>query len=427
MAAEVAPSHAPASGLHCAELLRAFARQRSFQGMNLVRSSCAALLLVAPLFAQTPAAPKLHIPAGDWTVRDLLTHTEQALRTPIAADAAELAQATAERIRLQFPLALDPAHGQEALAALLSTRGLLLARGEGGRPEVRATPKGKPDWLRERAVASPVQDLLDHPFRHGVVRTELRTSVDVPMLNNMLRISAAGGAATPICEAAKEGIVCIGTSDAVRHAIAQVAAMDPQFATTLQPAGPVSIVSTAKGVPVELPAGEHRIADVVDLLARCSGFNIVLSPALAASAAKIKVAKAQQFDWQRGPNGLTTLLWQHHVLLLELDVRHGLYEVVLVDNPKQAPAVTRAAARTVEQALAAADCVLYIGVRFKAQHLDSTQLMNHVRLTMQAAAQESSVFTTVLAMPDGLLITGLSPVVAELLQKLQAADQPRRG
>lgn len=396
--------------------------------MNALRHTCAALLLVAPLFAQAPATnQKLHIPAGDWTVRDLVTHAEQALRTPITADASELARATAEHIRLQFPLALDPEHGQEALAALLSSRGLLLTRGAGGRTEVRATPKGHPEWLRDSAAPSTVQELLDHPFRHGVVRTELRTSVAVPMLTNMLRVSAAGGAAVPICEAAEHGITCIGTSDAVRHAITQVAAMDPQFAATLQPTGPISIVNAAKGGPVELLAGEHPIADLVDLLARNGGINIVQSPAVAAITAQATVQEKQQLDWQHGPNTLTTLLWQHHVLLLELDVRHGLYEAVLVANPTQQPAVSRASQRTVEEALAAAGCVAFITVHFEARSLDSTQLMNTVRQAMRGVAQNSGGSMTAIATPSGLQITGLSPRVAELLTTLQAADQPRRG
>lgn len=395
--------------------------------MNTIRSTCAALLLVAPLFAQAPAKPMLHLPAGDWTVRDLLTHAEQALRTPIAADAAELAQATGERIRLQFPMRLHPEHGQEAIAALLSARGLLLTRGADGQPEVRATPKGRPQWLRERAVPCSVQELLDHPFRHGVVRTELRTSVQAPMLTEMLRMSAASGAATPLCEAMADGIVCTGTSDAVRLAITQVAALDPQVAATLQPADPVSIVSMAKGKAVELPAGEHRLTDLVDLMAKNAGINIGMSPALAASTTKAMVATAQQLDWQHGANVLTKLLWQHRVLFLELDVRHGLYEAVLVENPRQAPPMTRASTRTVDEAIAAADITMYVSVQWKAKHLGIDKRMELVREAMRGGDANGIGMFTACGTPDGLLLSGMSPQIAQLLTSLQAADQPTGG
>ena len=395
--------------------------------MSTLRLTCAALLLVAPLFAQAPATPTLHIPAGDWTVRDLLTQAEQALRTPITADATELAQATAERIRLQFPLALDPAHGQEAIAALLSARGLLLTRGANGAPEVRATPKGKPEWLREHAVPCTLQELLDYPFRHGVVRTELRTSVQAQMLTEMLRMSAASGAATPSCEAVRDGIACTGTSDAVRHAITQVAALDPQFAAALPQASHVSIVGGKKGDAVALPAGDHPLVDVVDVLAKNGGFNIVLSPTLAASAAKLTTAKAQQFDWQHGPGALTTLLWQHRVLLLELDVRHGLYEAVLVENQRQAPPMTRASTRTVDEAIAAADCTMFIAVQWKAKHLGIDKRMELVRAAMGGGDPSGIGMFTACGTPDGLLLSGLSPQIAKLLKALQAADQPSGG
>lgn len=396
--------------------------------MNPVRLTCAALLLVAPLLAQTPApAARLHIPAGTWSVRDLLTQAEQALRTPIVAEPAELALGSATAVRLQNDLVLDPEHGREAIAALLATRGLLLTRDAAGRTEVKAAPRGKPDWLRERAVPTTVAELLEHPFRNGVVRVELATTASADMLTNLLRVAAATGNPTPTCEAAGKGIACTGTSEAVRLAVTQLAAIDPQFAAVLQPPPPVSIVGNAKLRAVELTAGEHPITDLVDLLAANVGINVVLAPAVAAATKTVVVEKPLQLGLQNGPIALTTLLWQQRVLFLELDVRHGLYEVVLVDDPRQVPAVGRASRRTVDEALAAADCVMFVAVPFAARHLDNAQIMAHLRAAMGNANPKDGGFLSALGTENGVLITGLSPQVAALLRELQTADQPRRG
>lgn len=397
--------------------------------MNLALPTCAALLLVAPLLTQAPAAPtRLHIPAGQWSVRDLLTHAEQALRTPIAADATELALASAEPVGLQFDLTLDPERGYEALAALLSTRGLLLSKDDKGNTEVRATPRGNPDWVSERAVPTTLADLLDHPHRHSTVRVTLQTTSKPDMLINMLRMAAATGSATPTCEQAENGIVCTGTAAAALLAVTQLAVFDPLFASSLPQRTPISIVSTAKGGPVELTAGEHGVPELVALLAKNQGINIVMSPAVAKLTNPVPVAKAEALDFATGANRLTTLLWQHHVLFLELDVRHGLYEVVLVDNPRQAPGVVRASQRTVEAALAAADCAMYISVPFTAKNLDAGQLMEHVRTAMRAADPRAVSLISIWSTENGVWITGLSPQVAGLLRKLQAADlaQARR-
>lgn len=395
--------------------------------MNFLLPSCAPLLLLAAAFAQAPAArPQLHIPAGDWSVRDLLTHAEQALRTPIVADDEELALASAPRIRLQFPLALDPTHGRDALAALLTTRGLLLTRDPMGRTEVKAVPRACADWLTERAAPTTVQALLDHPHRDSVVQVPLRTATPLEVVQSLLRMSAARSGPAPTLAKHEGGILCTGTSEAVRHTVLQLAAMDPAFAATLDQRSSVDIVNTAKGGTVELPAGEHSLADVLDLLARNGGVNIVRSPAVQAQTTKVKVGKPQSLDARTGANVLTTLLWQERVLVLDLDVRHGLYEAVLVDDPRQMPAPARASARTVDEALAAADSVAYIAVKFTVQHLDATHLMGIVRETMQAApaGQMGTIVSTV---PDGLWITGLTPTVAPLLAKLRAADEARRG
>ena len=305
----------------------------NYPSMKLARYTCAALWLVAPLLTQAPAAgARLHIPAGQWSVRDLLTHAEQALRTPIAADASELALGSAEPVGLQFDLILDPERGYEALAALLSTRGLLLSRDGEGNTEVRATPRGNPDWVSERAVSTTLADLLDHPNRHGTVRVALPTTTKADMLINLLRPAAATGGATPTCEQAENSIVCTGTAAAVLLAVNQVAVFDPVFAGALPQQAPISIVSAAKGGPVELPAGEHRVPTLVALLAKNAGVNIVMSPAVAKLTSPVTVAKAETLDFATGANRLTTLLWDHRVLFLELDVRHWLYEVVLVDN-----------------------------------------------------------------------------------------------
>ena len=395
--------------------------------MNLLLPTCAPLLLLAAAFAQAPAArPQLHIPAGDWSVRDLLTQAEQALRTPIVADDEELAQASAPRVQLQFPLALDPEHGRDALAALLTTRGLLLTRDPKGRTEVKAVPRGRADWLAERAVPTTVQALLDHPHRDSIVKVPLQTATPMEVVRNLLRMTAPRSGPAPTLEAHDGGILCTGTSDAVRHAVLQLAAMDPAFAATLAPNAASDLVYATKGGAVELAAGEYLLADLVQLLGRQSGVNIVLSPAVQEQTAKVRVAGAQHLDARTGANVLTTLLWQERVLVLDLDVRHGLYEAVLVADPRQMPAPARASTRTVEEALAAADGVAYIAVKFTAQHLDPTQLMGIVRETMQAAppGQMGTIVSTV---PDGLWITGLSPTVAPLLAKLRAADEARRG
>ena len=395
--------------------------------MNCLRQTCAALLLASPLFAQNSAAPaRLHIPAGTWSVRDLLTHAEQALRTPILADANELALADAAPVRLQVELTLDPELGREALSALLGTRGVLLTRSEGGQIEARATPRGTPEWLLERAVPTKLLSLLEHPHRDSVVRVELQTTQPIGVLTSLLGFTAATGGATPICTPIAGGIACTGTSDAVLGAVTQLAAVDPQFAAMLKPLPPMSILGSARSVTVELKAGAHPLPELVDLLAKSSGINVVMSPAVAACATKVEMEKARSLDFRTGADTLTTLLWANQVLLLELDVRHGLYEAVLVENQRQMPALVRASRRTVEEALEATNCVMYVAVPWQPEHLDADASMVIVRNAVKSAAPGIGTLL-VLGVPDGLLLAGLSPQVAALLRELRAADKAQRG
>ena len=388
-------------------------------------SLLAATLLVAALSAQDVPADG-SIPAGAWTVRELLARAEQALDLEITADPQQLAAATTEPLRLQYPVKLDAGSGREAVAALLSTRGLLLVDDNRGDLTVKATPNGAPGWLREVAVDCTVRELLDFPHRHAVVRVELDSTVPAELLHTQLRTATVvtSDVGVPIVEPGRGGMVLTGPAAAVRHAVAIGATMDPGIASEFTaPEPPIAILSSARGGTVELAAGTHSLRHLVDLLAKNAGIVIVASPALAASTATVVVTGPQQLAWERGSATLLQLLWQQRVQLLELDVRHGLYEAVLVPNSRQAPGMARASRRTTDLVPGLRDMPLYIGVPFRAPHLDATTLRTRAELALRARDLDATLLAAC-STPDGLWITGLATAVADLLDDLQPAEQP---
>jgi hypothetical protein len=382
-------------------------------------------LVSASLLAQAPSpkAPTFHLPAGDYSVAQLLLQAEQAVRSPIHVDSRDVAEVVP--LRLQSALALPAEAWVDVLSALLATRGFVLVHDAANRRhEVLPTPVGTPPWLRERARSITLAELATRRALTGPVRVELKTATDPVMLTTVLRPHLHGsGRGVLIDRADGGGVEIIGLADTVRFAVEQASAIDPACAAELPVAAPLPWPRAAHAGRHEVPAGTYGVAAIVDHLAHATGRNIVLSPELAAPGGNTPnafvLAAPIAGDAFACEDQLTALLWREKLLVVEVARDHGLYEIVRTGR-RDLPPSTRCQAVHTDELLARPDWIGWVTIRVTAGDRSKEDLMLELRTAM-AAFQDRGGSVSASTTHDGLVVNGVADAVGAFLRRLQPA------
>jgi hypothetical protein len=379
------------------------------------------IVLAAGLFGQdAPPDRRVELPGGDWPVADLIATAAAALGQPVTLCPPTLFAHALPPIRLPLPLTLDQATGSEALAALLQTRGLLLARHTNGSLTVHSGQPEALDWLAIAPTEVPREQLLDRPHAASLVHVQLPLRTPIGAFVATLAAQRAQNAPSPRLTLVDNRPGLTGTAEAVLEALDRLGALDAEFAELPEPT-PQVVIGCNLPAPVHLPAGRHSIAAVLDAFASVAGVNVVMAQRLGTAALTVQVdAPLDLRRWELEP--LSQLLWRHGVLVLDLDPGHALYEAVLVDSPEHAPPLHRASRRTTEEVLACADYVAFATVHYTPEHIDLAEVWRCL-CAHQRKSGAGDLGIRALRTVDGVRLVGTSPELAELLRTLVAAER----
>jgi hypothetical protein len=370
-----------------------------------------------PDSAPAPPAAKaatFHLPAGDYTIQQLLEQAGQALRQPIALP--EELPAGAGPLRLQCDLALPQQAWEEVLGALLSTRKLVLVRNAAGTGhEALPAPDGMAEWMVQRATDMTPRELLDRRGHLGPVRTVLRTTTPASQLTNMMRPLFAGMPRSFTFEAVDGGVRFVGLARQVRFAIELVTPHAPDLAAALpSPARPwprPAVPGTHR-----LDAGSYTAAQLLERLARAQNRNLVASAEVAADATPIEVAAAFEGDELRLEERVTALLWTARVLVLDASVDHRIGEALRFEPPSW-PHPTRAQRVQPAELLARPELVALVSTVPSVGSLSQDDVIKAYRGARPAAPGFDSLAISVYA--DGYLLAGLAHQVTAVLQAIE--------
>jgi len=383
----------------------------------------APLLLLSSLVAQTAASkvPTFHLPAGEYPVVQLLQQVEQAVRAPIRmVDAGDLTRT--EPIRLQCDLALPEQAWEDVLGALLSMRDLVVVRdAEKKGHEVLPLPQGQVDWVRERAEPLTLQELFERPAFAGPVQIAILSKTPGQMLTNLLRVHFAAARKPISFDHVDGGVQFVGLADSVRFAVATIASIAPDVASTLPPRAVPPWPRPASTTVHELEAGAHTTVQIVDRLAKALGRNIVVAKAVAEHGEPIEVATAITGDDLRFEEQLTSLLWTARVLVLQVSGPHGLYEAVQA-GPGAWPSTTRSQALDPAELLARPALVAWVALTPAPGGLTQQEMLSVARASMRADGGSSLTAGT--THENGIRLTGLSTAVTTILHGM---EQKRTG
>lgn len=370
-----------------------------------------------PDSAAAPPAAKaatFHLPAGDYTIQQLLEQAGQALRRPIALP--DALPADAGPLRLQCDLALPQQAWEEVLGALLSTRGLVLVRDAAGTGhEALPAPAGMADWIVERATEMTPHELLERRGYLGPVRTVLRTTTPAHQLINVMRPFFAGMPRSFTSEAVDGGLRFVGLARSVRFAIEHVAPHAPDLAVTL-PSGARPWPRPAAPGTHRLDAGSYTAEQLLERLARAQGRNLVASAEVAADATPIEVATAFEGDELRLEERVTALLWTKRVIVLDASTDHRIGEALRFEPPAW-PHPTRAQRVQPDELLARPELVASIATVPAVGNLSQDDVIKAYRGARPAPGADSMAISVY---ANGYLIAGLAPQVTKVLQAIEA-------
>jgi hypothetical protein len=388
----------------------------------------AVLLLAAALASQTPqpappaatTAPKeptFHLPAGTYSVAELLQQAGQAIGRPIAAPP----QPAEMPLRLQHALALPRQAWEDVLGALLATRGLALVRtAEGGGHEVLPAPTGMEDWVSARAVSMTPQQVFERSAFAGPVDVLAATTTPTAMLLNVLRPHfppAGAGPRAPIAfKPVEGGLRLIGMAATVRSALQTIASQAPDLAAALPLAPPPWPRAAPRGTH-RLEQGSHLVADVLDRLAAATGRNVVESEPLVGVKVGFSVPATIEGDALQFEERVTALLWaQLRIVVVCISDEQRLDLAVRLLAPGKWPDPASVREVRAAELLARPELVAWVATVPDLGALTQRDVFTVFRGAAGLAPGSSLTLTT---MPGGCRICGLSTDVARLLKELE--------
>lgn len=370
--------------LHRIRLFRLCSRLRApahTSGLLLATGAVLALTCAGsaqiPLGSQGENLPRaaFHLPAGDYSIEELIDQAEQANRVRITRPR-EFAESS-DVIRLQTPLVLDDMGRQAVIATMLWSRGLLLVRHAAQHTvEVLPTPADTAPWIAELAEDCTAADLFGkHPF--GPVRVTLPLQQSVERTRSLLTAHAAllrrgcevGG--TP------GAITFTGLGQDVRNAFVRMqVALHGLLPTPRTPrAWP-----RATGEAVELRRRTYAARELVDLLAHTLHRNVLVGRDGEFLTAPIEVGVTQQIDPLRLEEVVTKLLWEVGILVVELIPDRDLFQAVAIDKGRRPTGGLLAAPVAVPMApselLARQDLVAFVSVTLPLQHVTQREALD---------------------------------------------------
>ncbi len=382
---------------------------------------------LALLFAATATAQKeraFHLPAGDHRLGELLAQCEMALKAPIARHRID---GLDERrpVHLQHALALPREQWEDVLATVLLAHDLVLTFDAAEkRHEVLPAPRERtqPTWIAERAVTMALAELAARPDRQGPVQ------VTVPGLGTHLAVTVL----RPFCmsnpgtTATAEGpdLVLTGLAGGVRSALAVLASVDPALATQLPMATPRPWPRAASATQFSLPAGTHRLTDVVDALAKATHCNLLLAHD-APHELTFTTAMATTGDALAFEAALTSLLWTQNIAVLAAARSHDLMVVRQVSHQTR-PSPDQAMPVTLDELLARPTLTAFVELRYTARHVGMDRLMPEIQeaaRAMSKAMGPALAAFEMLTTEQGVLVRGFTFAMLPVAQKIAEIDR----
>ncbi len=385
---------------------------------------------------QKPPAPTFHVPAGEHTLAHLIDQAQNALRVPIACSRDTLDAAVEPSVHLQAGLRLDATGWEDVLSALLFARGLVLTRSPDRKGiEVLPVGDGRGAWIAERAETVTLAELLARPARCRPVRVTVPFAAGLVVATTMLRPMMAMKDAPMLDLAEAEGgCTLTGLNGEVLQCLRSLAPADPELQKALAPAAPPAWPRPLPASRHRLPAGTFSARELVDLLARELGRNILLRALDLELAGKpVKVETERELDALAFEDAVTALLWQQDVLVTAVSAEHGLYEALPVAGERIALAAPRALPMHAAEVVARPGLVAMVSVPLQPAHLDQAAALAVLRPRLMQAPEglPRELSTTIVGFEKGFLCQGLisrlAPAVTDLLAADAAAAAPGKG
>ncbi|MFY9341188.1 MAG: hypothetical protein WAT39_01780 [Planctomycetota bacterium] len=273
----------------------------------------------------------VHLPAGDYSIAELISQAEQASRCRITLPAGFAA--ASGRLHLQTAVALDAEGWQVVVGTILWSRGLVLARkATANTYEILPTPADQAAWIADLAEDTSLTALYSrHPYGPVTVTLPIREAI----AGTRSLVSAAFFGRARQCEVGgvPGAITLTGLGRDVRLALEGLAKVLPNL---LPPQPPPAVWPRPGGEPLELRQGSYTARNLVDLLASALQRNVLAGTDSEFLAAPIEVAATQRVDPLRLEEVVTRLLWEAGILIVELTPQRDLFQAILVRQGQQA-------------------------------------------------------------------------------------------
>lgn len=175
--------------------------------------------------------------------------------------------------------------------------------------------------------------------------------------------------------------------------------------------------------PLVLPAGEHKLVDVTDMIGSYLKLNI-LTESLEAGPKEVKFKQDLRLEGDQALDVLSQLLLANNCALTTLDEKAMLLEVITLNSSGRQTLLRRAAFASPEEIFARPRLGMWVTTTVKLQHIDAQAATNSLRPFFSGSGGSLSVMFGSVGNRDSLLIGGFQNNVAGMLTLLASMDVP---
>ena len=385
-----------------------------------VRTAAVVLQLLTVAVAQTAGelprpitkAPVFTLPAGQHGLAELVNLLGQIRNCEIDCAAAELDAVDNQKVLLQRELQLAAPEFEDVVTTVLFYRGLVVVPDQrAGRQ--RAIAMRDRVRLHDSAVARTAAELLARPSRIEFATTILRTDPsEIMQRKNVLclLVSSMGSPHPVTVQDVDGGMQLTGSTEQLAHALKAIGLLDG-----VQPEPAPAIGWPAGTLP--WPGGKMRLTKFLAAFSSNLNANLIGSP----DGREVDLGAAEQ---------LSAAQWWSRATVVLRSVDHAIVPVVPSSrvfllrelNDRGAKEIYWRAAFEAPEAVLQAAAIEPVMTLHECKHISIDVAMRIVR---PPVGKRASTLTVARTGPTGLLFVGLRDDVAQAVQSLREADQPK--
>lgn len=367
---------------------------------------------------KTPKAAVFTLPAGQHSVAELINLLGQIRKCEIHHDPAELDDNGDHKIVLQRELQLDGDAFEDVVTTILFYRQLMVVPGDKP-PAQRAIAMKDAEELRRAASARTADEILSRPSRAEFVSTTLPPGPvpDVVRINMLRPFFANAGRPSPWqmnINLVDDKIQLTGTTEQLAFALNIVGLLSGDAKRPSSPA-----IAWRSTEPLPWPGGKMPLTALMKLFTDTLDANLIGEPSdrEVDLGARAQLPAAEWFARATAvvrsiDEVIVPVVHSHRVFLLRSLANRGADEVMWRSSFESPEEVSRATS------------IVPVITEFVCKHARANEAMRAVRPIL-GRPLSTMILGAFSAKNDRLLISGLRNEVAEVLDVLRKADQPK--